>query len=148
MGFPVGLGIDAKIRLIKDFPCGEQPVHHVENGIRVRTLDTNHGQGPIQDFDLDFPFEPQMLNFGFFDRKGVPSALKMIVRQDGTPDDRQTGIGTDQVMRELIYEVDQFAESVFVDPHGFVDFFQDDAMLVKIGIRRILESPSILLPVQ
>src|SRR5690606_24977028 len=40
-------------------------------------------------------------------REYMAAALEVIVAKNGTADDRQVGVGADEVMRELLYEIKQ-----------------------------------------
>ena len=65
----------------------------------------------------------------------------MIVRKNGTSHDGQIRVRADEIMRELPQKIKQFPECSAVDLHRNVAAVQDDAVLIIIDIRRILESP-------
>ena len=61
--------------------------------------------------------------------------------EDRTAHDRQRRVAADKVVRQCVREVEQFIRRPFPHVHGDVLLVDDDAVLVVIGIRRILHEP-------
>ena len=62
--------------------------------------------------------------------------------QDRSAHDGKICVGTQKIMRELTYKVEQFHECRTVDLHRHVFSVQHDAVLIVIYIGRILETPA------
>ena len=71
----------------------------------------------------------------------MPPALEVVMAQNRTAHNRQIGIGSDVVVRELPNKVKQLAECRFIDFHRHMLSVEQNAVLVVVDIRRILEEP-------
>ena len=73
----------------------------------------------------------------------MTSALEVVVRENRPADDRQVGVRAEEVVREHGDEVEKTAHALLVHVHGPVLGAHGDAMLVEVGIGRVLESPAL-----
>ena len=71
----------------------------------------------------------------------MTSALIVVVGQDRAADNRQVGVGSCEIAWKGLNDVQQALKGQPTDGHGKVLAVQKDAMLIKIGIGRILEAP-------
>ena len=69
------------------------------------------------------------------------SALKMVVAQNRAADNGQICVGAEEVVRKLLREVQQAPKRRVRDAHGRMRCIQDNAVLVIIDIRRVLQIP-------
>ena len=65
----------------------------------------------------------------------------MVVAQNRAADDGQIRVGAEEIVRELLRKIQQPPERRAGDAHGRVRRVQDDAVLVVIDIRRVLQVP-------
>ena len=75
--------------------------------------------------------------------EGIAPALEVVVAQDGAADDRQVGVGADEVVREARDEVQQADEALLSDAHGAVGHAEHDAVLVIVDVGGILQRPGL-----
>ena len=104
----------------------------------------NHGHRPFYDssfyrrksleFDLRF-------NRRARHRKFEIAALEMVVAQNRTADNRQVRVASERVVRKLRDEIQKPFERGATDFHRRVLGIENDAMLVVVDIRRILQAP-------
>ena len=71
----------------------------------------------------------------------MPSTLIVVVGQDGATDNRQVGVGSCKIAWKSLDDVQQALKGQPADGHRKVLAVQKDAMLIKVGIGRILEAP-------
>ena len=70
------------------------------------------------------------------------------MRQNGASDDRQIRVGASEIMRENIQKCREVHEGLMRNPHGDVVAVQYDAVLIVVGVRRILQKPFIPVELQ
>ena len=119
-------------------------VREVDDPSVVFAAQADDRQRPVDDARLDvFVTGDRELALILRLRHGelVAAALEVVVAQDRAADDGQVGVRAEEVVRELPDEVEEFAERRAVDLHGHVFTVQDDAVLVVVDIRRVLEAP-------
>ncbi len=75
-------------------------------------------------------------------RESAAAALEMLVGEDGPAYDRQIRIASDEIVRELFCKARQLLKGPVVDHHRRMLLVQDNAVLVVVDIRRILQIPS------
>ena len=73
------------------------------------------------------------------------TALVMLMGQDRTADDRQVRVGSDEVVRQDLDELKQPAEGHWIDLHRHMILFQQDAVLLIVGVRAVLQIPVLAL---
>ena len=71
----------------------------------------------------------------------MTSALIVVVGQDRAADNRQVGVRTCEIAWKGLNDVQQALKGQPADGHRKVLAVQKDAMLIKVGIGRILEAP-------
>ena len=77
--------------------------------------------------------------------KGIMTSLKMIMTQNGAANDRQVGIGSQEIMWELFYKIKQLHKRRAVNLHRGMLPVKDNTMLIIIYIWGILKSPAALI---
>lgn len=73
--------------------------------------------------------------------KDVLAALEMFVRENAPPHDGQGRVGTDEILRRIIDEIEQLGKRFPVEHHGGMLCVDGDAVLIEIGVRGILPEP-------
>ena len=144
VGFAVREGDDAH-GLIGVAPPGVQDLlTQVGNAAAVSAGETDDAHGPLDDTGGDVLIARKLhflLNRGSFHGEGIVSTLEMLVAQDGAAHDGKIRIGTHEIMGEHPGEVQELLKGGAVDLHGDVLGIEDDAVLVVVDIRAILQTP-------
>ena len=141
----VRLGKDEGALVRVAAPCAQDTVGQLHKAVAVRAGQAQNGHRPLDDARADIVKAAEadrLLDRRALHGKCVVPALEMVVAQDGAADDGQVGIRADKVVRELADEVQQLAEGRAVDLHRRMRAVEDDAVLVIIDIRRILQIPA------
>ena len=142
--FAVRLGEDERVFVRVASPGLQDVVREVDDPLVVFPAQADDRQWPVDDARLDV-FVTGDRELALIRRlrhgKLVAAALEVVVAQDRAADDGQVRVGPEEVVRELSDEVEEFAERRAVDLHGHVFTVQDDAVLVVVDIRRVLEAP-------
>ena len=76
-------------------------------------------------------------------RELMGAALEVVVRQDRAAHDGQVGVGADEVAWHRVNEIEQAGECRTVDVHGAVVRAHGDAVLVEVGVGRVLQAPAL-----
>ena len=71
----------------------------------------------------------------------VPAALEVLVIEDGSAHDGKGGVAPDEVVGEKVDKVQKFGGRSCIDVHGDVFLVDGDAVLLVIGIGRVLQEP-------
>ncbi len=71
------------------------------------------------------------------------AALEMVVTQNGAADDGEVGVGSDEIVRDGVDEIEQTAEGRSVDMHGAMMGAHGDAVLVKVRVWGVLQPPTL-----
>ena len=71
------------------------------------------------------------------------SALEVVVRKDRAAHDGKVGVGTDEVMRNGVHEVEETRERLAVDVHGTMMRAHGDTVLVEVGVGGVLQAPAL-----
>src|SRR5574344_932970 len=75
----------------------------------------------------------------------MAAALEMLVVEDAAPDDRKIAIASDEEMRELIDESEEFTEDPRADLHRDVLLIEANEVMGIVDVRRILEIPLLVI---
>ena len=144
MRLTVCLGEDKRILIRVAAPCAENLVRKVDETRAVCAAQADGGKRPLDDARLDIR-KACKADFLFNRRlghgEGIAPALEMVVAENRAADNRQIGIGAEEIVREQRDEVEQLAESGAVDLHRGMLAVEGDAMLVVINIGRVLQIP-------
>ena len=73
----------------------------------------------------------------------VRAALEVVVRQDRAAHDGQVGVGANEIVREQVHKVEQAGQALAVHVHRAMLGAHSNAVLVKIRIRAVLETPAL-----
>ena len=101
--FSVCLRINIRIRICVSAPCSQDLICKIDQPLFLLPTDPDHGHRPF--YDPGFHILESIDCKTLFHRrlrhcKGISSALEMIVGQDGTADDREIRIGSQEIVRE------------------------------------------------
>ncbi len=110
----------------------------------IRRIQADDGKGPLHDagfyifkaLDRKLPYDRGLLH-----SKGIVAALEVVVGQNGAADDGQVRVRTQEVMGEEVDEVKELLKCGLFDLHRHVLAVEDNAVLVVVDIRGILEAP-------
>ncbi len=144
VGCPVRRGQNACALIGISPPAAEDPVRQVYDPLRVPSVQTDDGHGPVDDpgADIGIIIEPDCLPAACLCHgEGVIAALVVLMSQDGASDNGQVGVGSDRVVGELLHKLEESDKGIALDLHGPVLSGQNDAVLIVIDIGRILHVP-------
>ena len=138
------LGEDESVRIGIAAPGSQDVVREGDDAGAVGAVQAYAGHGPLDDAALhvlEAGDGEGALDGRLLHREGVAAALEVVVCEDRAAYDRQVRIGAQEVVRELLDEVEELHEGVVIDRHRHVLPVEDDAVLVVIDVRRVLEAP-------
>ena len=69
------------------------------------------------------------------------AALEVLVRENTAADDGQGRVGADKILRRKIDKIQKLGKRAAVQHHGSMFGVDGDAVLIEIGVRRILPKP-------
>ena len=145
VGHAVGLGIDAAGRVGIAAPGCKHLIRQGDHLVAIVAAQHDAAHRPVGHPRLHRSGGrlQSEAHAGAIHGKYVAAALEVVVGEDGAADDGQVGIGAQEVMRELLHKVEQAHEALVGDLHGHVLPVEHDAVLIIIGIGRILQIPGI-----
>ena len=141
----IGVGDDVCVEVGVCAPGGEHGFGEIEERLFVLAAQADAAQGPVDDFGLNAVDgcakggEGGSLVHG----EGVATTLKVVMVEDRAADDGEVGIGADEVVREEIDEGEHVLHVGAVDVHGDMVVVEEDAVLLIVEIRGILEEPGV-----
>ena len=127
-------------------PCAENLLSEVSQLFAVLALQADRRHRPFDTADLDVLKTREgvrLLDRRLGHREGVAAALVVVVREDGSADDRQICIRAEEIVREDRHEVQEILEALARDLHWHVLAIQDNAMFIIIRVRGILQEPTV-----
>ena len=125
-------------------PFCQDFIRQLYEPVAVRTTQTDYGHRPFHNACIHIRKAFKYNTFFHlcqFHGEGIAPALKMVVCQYGTANDRQISIRTDKVMRQEFNEIEHFFKCTAVNFHRDMLPVKRNAVFVIVHIRRILEKP-------
>ena len=145
--YAVGRVRDNAHRLVGPLAPGEDNLlGSVEQLSAVMRAQAQHRERPLQHSagDLVKTGHAKLRDLGGMHHgELVRAALEVVVRQNRAAHDRQVGVGADEVMREQVHKVEQAGQALAVDVHRTMLGAHGNAMLVKVRVRAVLETPAL-----
>ena len=129
-------------------PCGDDKLCSLECFFSTSGGETEDGERPLKNCAryLGELFEFKLFrNFRAHHRELVTSALVVIVREDRSTHNRQVGIRANKVVGESVHKVKEIDERLVINVHRNVIRVHGNAVLVKVRVWTVLESPTMLI---
>ena len=144
MGFAVSLGVDEALFVRVAAPCCQNFICQLHQPGIIGAGEADAAHGPVDDARfhiLKAGEDPGFLDGGFGHGEFIMAALEMVVAQDAATHNGQVGVAAHEIVGEEGHKVQQLAERGPLDLHGGVVVVEDDAVLIVIDIRAVLQIP-------
>ena len=144
VGLAVRLSEDESVLVRIAPPGGEDLVRQLHQPAVIFAPQTEDAHRPFDDARLHIGESGkahQLFHRGLLHGESVVPALEMVVAEDGAAHDGQVRIRAHEVVGELLDEIQKLPESAPVDLHGRVEAVENDAVLIVVHIRGVLEEP-------
>gem|GEM_PF-5632468 len=141
----VRLSEDVHGRVAVGAPCVHDLRREVDELVAVDAREADRRHRPLHAADLDVRETGHRVRFldgRLCHGERVAAALVVVMREDGTADDREVCIRAEEVVRQNRHEVQEVLEAAAADLHRDVLAIQDDAVLVVVRVRAVLHEPA------
>ena len=146
MRLTIALSKDTDAFIAVSTPLVQDLLGQIAKFFAVFTRQTDRRHRPFHPASLDIRIPGKriaLLDWCLCHGKGIAAPLIMIMRQDGTADNRQIRIRAQKVMREDRDEVQQIFKALAGYLHRDMLAVQYDAVLIVIRVRRVLHEPPV-----
>ena len=127
-------------------PCQDNLLGGVEQLGAVVRAQAQHRERPLQHgtTDLVKSGHAKLRDLGGMHHgELVRTALEVVVRKNRAAHDGQVGVGANKVVREQVHKIEQAGQTLAVYVHRAMLGAHGNAVLIKIRIRAVLETPAL-----